>query len=65
MGIPEEGAVWRGKGSGSNQRIKIVRVSVDRQRVTFERISGAPDHALHKEQRTSRANVEAAFEPET
>jgi hypothetical protein len=59
----EEGAVWRGKGTAADQTIKILRVSIDRQRITFERLSGAPDHALHKEVRAPRANIEAAFEP--
>lgn len=58
----EADQVWRGRGNGSAQTIRIVRVSLDRQRVTFERLTGAPDSALHKENRTTRGNIEAAFE---
>lgn len=53
--------VWVGKGNGAKQKIRILRIAVNRN-VTFERIEGSPAHALGKEQRASQANVEAAFE---
>lgn len=56
----EANQVWRGKGNGAAQKIRILRTSLDRQRVEFERIEGPG--ILNKAVTTQRANVEAAFE---
>lgn len=57
----EPNQVWKGKGNGSDQQIRIVSVAVNRT-VTFVRIAGSPKSALGKEARAPLANVEAAFE---
>jgi hypothetical protein len=57
----EPGQVWRGKGSGSGQKIAIL-YCLDNGQVGFERIAGAPDHALHKEQKAPVENIRAAYQ---
>lgn len=57
----EADQVWRGRGNGSAQTIRILTVSLDRQRVTFERLEGAPASALHKSNSATRSQIEASF----
>jgi hypothetical protein len=52
--------VWRGKGAGREQRIRILELRGDR--VSFERIEGSAEESLHKAHTTERVNIEAAFE---
>jgi len=55
-------AIWAGRGSGRDQRIRIVDTRSD-GRVVFVRTAGAPPHALHREVTVPVENLRAAFEP--